>query len=80
MGNVLLSGKKMKSRQLSWINEYVISYKLNRTEMYPVCQTPNLVINAKRNKCLLLSELLRYGLKLRLLTMNNGWSFRHATI
>lgn len=44
MGNVLLSGKRMNSRQLSWINEYVISYKLNGTEMYPVCETLNLVM------------------------------------
>jgi hypothetical protein len=44
MENVLLSGKKMNSCHLSWINEYVISLNLKRTEMYPVYEKLDLVM------------------------------------
>jgi hypothetical protein len=63
MGNVLLSGKKMNSRQLSWINEYVISYKLYRTEMYVSSLRDAELGNAEHNIGLTLTFTI-YNLKL----------------
>jgi hypothetical protein len=79
MGNVLLSGKKDEQSPTEsdqWVRNF-LQVKQNGH----VSSLPNAELgNAERNKGLPLSELLRYGLKLWLLTMDNGWSVHHAAL